>query len=578
MKGECMLQRIYFIEFQDLLNDYSQTPAWEFDPNNPPFLNQDAIEKFREILKEYQCAIIIPPDYEAEHVNSILQKNFNSEERKNFVIDYSGSRLYFVANLKNLGNATEMIPFQTHFKPPQKSLLLIDINPESKSLKKTQKALFQAVERGDSKAVERILSTNPEINLTDLNLIVIALKNTHINIAEYLISKGAKIHHLVLWDCIDNHTQTNKIIQFFLNHHLNIDQFDSETGQTTLHKAVNDGDFSFVKQLIESKANIDARDYEQRTPLHLAAQNGNAVNIMGYLLEKNADIYATDFNGHTAYQLACQFSADELDVIQASEMIDFQEIKKIMDNRNATIHYLKIYLIINYLVAHVSCSNKEAVKATYIAQLKAAMYTWQSKRNECLSNISELNDNLSNKLNTIHLENTKKNSDFNEVVDSNIKSGELVNNYGNNAMGHFLPSLFEEEGIMSLGQNPVAIGEILNNKYEIIDAFEICKNLSDTFIKMQCADQKIAEEYVKQRRELTKQATTDACFGTLLHHLEEKLALILNPKGIFANYFDVVLQYNPHHIGSAASYQSVLAFSSSPTTTTMNNLPRKNFS
>ncbi len=49
-----------------------------------------------------------------------------------------------------------------------------------------------------------------------------------------------------------------------------------EEGMTVLHKAVANNHVECVKLLINKSADIEARDNELRTPLHLAAYIGDA--------------------------------------------------------------------------------------------------------------------------------------------------------------------------------------------------------------------------------------------------------------------------------------------------------------
>ena len=55
--------------------------------------------------------------------------------------------------------------------------------------------------------------------------------------------------------------------------------------------------------LLERNADIEARDKDNRTPLHDAA-HGNSTEVAKLLLERNADIKARDKYNRTPYKVA----------------------------------------------------------------------------------------------------------------------------------------------------------------------------------------------------------------------------------------------------------------------------------
>ena len=70
--------------------------------------------------------------------------------------------------------------------------------------------------------------------------------------------------------------------------------------QTTLHKACIDGDVRLVQRLLrENPLDVNARNENGRTPLHLAAVKGSD-EITKLLLQCSADPRCRDNNGHTA--------------------------------------------------------------------------------------------------------------------------------------------------------------------------------------------------------------------------------------------------------------------------------------
>ena len=74
-------------------------------------------------------------------------------------------------------------------------------------------------------------------------------------------------------------------------------------GQTALHLASENGHLETVKFLIESKADIEAKDnLFGKTALHLASENGHLETVK-FLIENKANINPKDDNGNTALEV-----------------------------------------------------------------------------------------------------------------------------------------------------------------------------------------------------------------------------------------------------------------------------------
>lgn len=74
-------------------------------------------------------------------------------------------------------------------------------------------------------------------------------------------------------------------------------------GNDGLIIAITNGDLPRVKELIKSKADVNAKDAKGATPLMMASLNGNE-EIVITLIEAKADVNAKGDNGATALFLA----------------------------------------------------------------------------------------------------------------------------------------------------------------------------------------------------------------------------------------------------------------------------------
>jgi len=70
-------------------------------------------------------------------------------------------------------------------------------------------------------------------------------------------------------------------------------------------------DFVRVRELLHRGADVNARDADQRTPLHSAVLGGS-LGLVGLLLESGADVNAADSEGFTALHFAAQEHEPEI--------------------------------------------------------------------------------------------------------------------------------------------------------------------------------------------------------------------------------------------------------------------------
>ena len=112
----------------------------------------------------------------------------------------------------------------------------------------------------------------PMVNYNEKAPLHYACERGHLQIVEYLISKGA-----------------------------NVEAKDKD-GKYAIHFACMKGHLPIVKYLISTDASVDPKEKWERTPLHLAALFGHT-NVK-HLVYNCANIYAKMFDGQTPYDLA----------------------------------------------------------------------------------------------------------------------------------------------------------------------------------------------------------------------------------------------------------------------------------
>merc|ERR1711939_653095 len=78
-----------------------------------------------------------------------------------------------------------------------------------------------------------------------------------------------------------------------------------EVGETALHVAVRNNCFVSVRRLVHAGASVDARSYNQWTPVHFAARYGQ-VSVLRELIRNTADVNLRGFHGWTALHYAAR--------------------------------------------------------------------------------------------------------------------------------------------------------------------------------------------------------------------------------------------------------------------------------
>jgi ankyrin repeat protein/mRNA-degrading endonuclease RelE of RelBE toxin-antitoxin system len=140
-------------------------------------------------------------------------------------------------------------------------------------------ALFNACKEGNYKEVKNLLQKGANIETTEPQVgaqpIHFACFYNHPDIVELLLSKGADVN-------AKNFAQ-----------------------RTPLYAACDKNNIDIINILIRHKAKIETKDNEGNTPLHIACER-NYINSIEILLEKGAHINATNNLGMTPLHIACQ--------------------------------------------------------------------------------------------------------------------------------------------------------------------------------------------------------------------------------------------------------------------------------
>ncbi|MHB0937033.1 MAG: ankyrin repeat domain-containing protein [Armatimonadota bacterium] len=137
---------------------------------------------------------------------------------------------------------------------------------------------------------------------TSITMLCRTVSNGDLAKAQELIARGAKLTpEMIFW------APDWQVTDFLFRHGVDIEMRDGE-GQTVLHHAVSKPyNLDLARYMIRKGANVNARDKQRRTPLHLAGENDNFDARDGALLliRAGADVNARDREGKTPLHSAC---------------------------------------------------------------------------------------------------------------------------------------------------------------------------------------------------------------------------------------------------------------------------------
>jgi len=145
--------------------------------------------------------------------------------------------------------------------------------------------ISEAVEKGNTGEVKRLLAIDPEL-LKDDYLLYVAVALGHKETAELLLAKGA-----------DPNPAT-------------------EVDSTPLYAAAEHGHLEIMKMLVDKGASVSAGKDRGWTPLHQAVSRGR-VEIVAWLIEHGSPLDVKTQSGQSLLHVAAQYSAAMVKLLAA---------------------------------------------------------------------------------------------------------------------------------------------------------------------------------------------------------------------------------------------------------------------
>ncbi len=196
---------------------------------------------------------------------------------------------------------------------------LVLVGCEKPSNPQADKALFNAVEKGNLGAAKKAILDGASLNAKNgwLTPLRAAIGRDYPRIAELLISSGATIDIDAL--CVAANSNSSKVAKLLISKGANINEI-CINGDSPIHiaakggmHAARGGHLETLKVLIAEGANLNARLMDNKsnssygivgwTPLHLAANNGQTESAK-LLVEAGAEINSKSQKGHTPLDIS----------------------------------------------------------------------------------------------------------------------------------------------------------------------------------------------------------------------------------------------------------------------------------
>jgi len=185
-----------------------------------------------------------------------------------------------------------------------------------------QTPLFRAAWNGKSELVEALLARGADAKITSewfgspLQAAVLLGNDSAAHIAELLLAHGAAVNAVsknesktpLHWAAMLGETD---VVAVLLAHGALVDARDHQD-RTPLHQGVSHSDIA--KLLLDNKADVNAKDKRGETPLFGAIQSGHLDSIE-LLIKRGADVTARDNEGKTPLHIVAESRACGLYVV-----------------------------------------------------------------------------------------------------------------------------------------------------------------------------------------------------------------------------------------------------------------------
>jgi ankyrin repeat protein len=177
------------------------------------------------------------------------------------------------------------------------------------------KLLHEGCKQGDEILVSNLIEEGAPLNHCDgdgKTPLRVAVDHDHGHIVSLLLAQRADCNipdsegTTPLHVCCE--TGRVNLIHMLLPSGASVHLTDTINTWTPLHVACRFGQLEITTLLLKNRANANAKDKKQRTPMHVAIRNGNENTV--HVLAQNADVNSRDKKGKTPLYIAARYGRD----------------------------------------------------------------------------------------------------------------------------------------------------------------------------------------------------------------------------------------------------------------------------
>ncbi|KAK7074366.1 hypothetical protein SK128_009451 [Halocaridina rubra] len=249
------------------------------------------------------------------------------------LLKFQKKRNKILINFVNETNSIQRTPlhYAAHIGSIPMFKLLIDVDADIKAKSEDGcTPLHYAVLAGKNKVVQEIVNLGKKSNILDNICNVtnnfhktplhIAAHTGHVGILKILVESGANVLAKDENGCTPLHVAVadgkKRFVQELLQQvkretsiQANLLNASNYNDGTLLHTAARTGHSGIMKLLVDAGADINAKNQDGNTPLHLSAWYGNShLNVIKLLLTAGASMEVTNLNGLTSPHIAAENS------------------------------------------------------------------------------------------------------------------------------------------------------------------------------------------------------------------------------------------------------------------------------
>jgi ankyrin repeat protein len=216
-------------------------------------------------------------------------------------------------------------------------------------------ALHQAALIGDLDIIRMLINAGADVSLNDTRgwtASVMAMTHGHLEAVKVLQQFAVSPNMILLQLAVESGNSEN--VKAALEHNKAV----AEPGRTFLHVAE---DPKIIKMLIDAGPDVDARDYKERTALHVAIEMQRE-EIVQVLIDAGVGVHAKDIHGRTALHVATREKQTEIVKILVGAGADVNA----QDNEGITLLHIaaedeqsEIIQILTDAGADISAPNNE---------------------------------------------------------------------------------------------------------------------------------------------------------------------------------------------------------------------------